>query len=318
MKADRLIRLILLLQVKGTMTAKDLAERFEVSERTIYRDIDDISSFGVPIYVDRGRNGGIRLDGDFQTTLTGLSDNDISYFSLPVPKNFIEDLGIVSPDQDSYFKLLSTASDDMRNSLINVSNLVYVDMESWTKETYSTNKEVLMILQHAVWNSFITKLVYEKRDGIKAYTLKPLALVLKRSVWYLVADDAGVYKNFRVDRMVEVDCSENKFERPSKFSLSDHWDATVKKFRKELPKYEVYVRVSHDVYRDFKRRKSLRIKATEEFEDHVEMTLIFDIKHEAIDFMFGIDEDVTVIGPDAFISGLVARAKAILEKYGEK
>lgn len=118
--------------------------------------------------------------------------------------------------------------------------------------------------------------------------------------------------------MVEVDCSENKFERPSNFSLSDHWDTTVKKFRKELPKYEVHVRVSHDVYRDFKRRRSLRIKAPEQFEDYVEMTLIFDIKHEAIDFMFGIDEDVTVIGPNAFISGLVARAKAISEKYGEK
>ena len=98
MKADRLIRLILLLQVKGTMTAKDLAERFEVSERTIYRDIDDISSFGVPIYVDRGRNGGIRLDGDFQTTLTGL----------PVPKtaNTTGSSGIVTNHTTRKFMIL--------------------------------------------------------------------------------------------------------------------------------------------------------------------------------------------------------------------
>lgn len=97
MRADRLIMIILLLQTHKSITAKTLAEKLEVSERTIYRDIDTLSSLGVPLYTDRGRYGSIKLDGKFQTTLTGLTDNDIYYFSLPVPQKLIDDLGITIP-----------------------------------------------------------------------------------------------------------------------------------------------------------------------------------------------------------------------------
>ena len=94
MRADRLVSLLLLLQTRGRMTAHQLASELEVSERTIYRDIDALSVAGIPVYGEPGPDGGYALLDSYRTTLTGLSEGEaraLFLLSLPTP---LADLGI--------------------------------------------------------------------------------------------------------------------------------------------------------------------------------------------------------------------------------
>lgn len=317
MRADRLIMIILLLQTYKSITAKTLAEKLEVSERTIYRDIDAISSLGIPVYADRGRNGSIKLEGKFQTTLTGLTNNDIYYFSLPVPKKLIDDLGISAPDNSSYMKLLSTAPEEIKSSLTNINNLLHIDMNSWTKETYQTDKNLLLQLQHAVWKSIMIEIDYEKSNEVKHYNLKPLSLVLKRSVWYLVAMDDTNIKNFRVDRILQLETKSDTFTRPVDFDLENYWNTTVNNFRKELPKYPVIFEANEELYKQLKRRKSIRI-IEEIFNPSMQIYLLktlFDVEFEAMQFVFEYGNRIKIIEPESLIDSLKNKAYEILKTY---
>lgn len=317
MRADRLLSLILLLQVNKSMTAGELAERLEVSKRTIYRDVDVLSSLSIPIYVDRGREGGIRLNGDFQTTLTGLTANDICYFALPVPSRFIDDLGIKPPANSSLMKLLSTAPNEVRSSLEDINNLLYIDIDPWNISGYTTNKELLVQLQNVIWNSFVSKIIYEKPNGSKEYKIKPLALVLKRSVWYLIAMNSDIIKNFRLDRIQSVHWDKVKFNRPKDFNLEAYWQSSVKEFRNTLPRYDVKLSVSLKLYEILKRRKTLRILETEECSDssHILVTATFDVEFQAIQFLFEFGDDIRVVEPNSLIESIKKKARKLLDTY---
>lgn len=77
MRADRLLSIIMLLQRRGKVTASALAKELEVSRRTILRDVEALSMAGIPIYADGGHGGGIALDENYRTTLTGLKETEL-------------------------------------------------------------------------------------------------------------------------------------------------------------------------------------------------------------------------------------------------
>src|SRR5579859_5342150 len=94
MRADRLVAIILLLQVHKKLTAKALAARLEVSPRTILRDVEAISRSGIPIYSNGGRGGGIALDENYRVTLTGLNEAEIHTFFISGNKQLFQDIGL--------------------------------------------------------------------------------------------------------------------------------------------------------------------------------------------------------------------------------
>src|SRR5258708_15224749 len=93
MRADRLLSLLMLLQIKGHATAQELAVRLEVSERTIYRDIEALSTAGIPVYAERGPGGGCMLAEGYRTTLTGLTGSEVGTLFMPGVAGPLVDLG---------------------------------------------------------------------------------------------------------------------------------------------------------------------------------------------------------------------------------
>src|SRR5690348_11748838 len=94
MRADRLLSIVLLLQAHQRLTARELAQRLEVSERTVLRDMEALTVAGIPVIADRGAGGGWRLLDGYQTKLTGLKPSEIRSLFLARPERLIADLGL--------------------------------------------------------------------------------------------------------------------------------------------------------------------------------------------------------------------------------
>jgi len=107
MRADRLLAIMMLLQTRGKMTAQRLAERLEVSRRTILRDIDALSAAGVPVYAEGGHGGGIALDENYRTALAGLQEREARTLFVGNNAQVLSQIGLGDAAESTMLKLLA-------------------------------------------------------------------------------------------------------------------------------------------------------------------------------------------------------------------
>ncbi len=178
MRGDRLISILLMLQAQGQMTAKELAERLEVSERTIYRDMEALSGAGIPVVAERGINGGWSLLDDYQTTLTGLKESEIRALFVPLSEQLLDDLGLTRISEEARNKLIASLPSVHRQNAKDVWNRIYIDTRAWRhKKEKAASFEVL---KDAIWKDQKLKIVYQRADGQTADRIvAPLGLVAK-------------------------------------------------------------------------------------------------------------------------------------------
>lgn len=146
MKADRLISILMLLQINKQMTANELATKLEVSTRTIYRDIESLSGLGIPIFSDRGTNGGIKLLGNYKTSLTGINQNELYSLFIPAGDKILEDLGVEKLKNSTLLKLLGSSSSNQINEIEKIQNYIYIDMNTWNDNPNYIDKDILSTL----------------------------------------------------------------------------------------------------------------------------------------------------------------------------
>lgn len=226
MRADRLVATLLLLQTRGRVTAADVATELEVSERTARRDLDALSTAGIPVYASRGRGGGWELVGGARTDLTGLTAEEARTLFLVVGPS-----AAASPElKTALRKLVRALPEPFRAGAEASVTSVVVDPAAWGTRGAGTRPAPphLEALQRATVDGVEVRLSYSGRDRtLSVREVHPLGLVAKQAVWYLVAGTDDGTRPFRVDRVRGVERTGRPAVRPPGFDLDAAWRDVV-------------------------------------------------------------------------------------------
>ncbi|MGC1379873.1 MAG: YafY family protein [Candidatus Baltobacteraceae bacterium] len=228
MKADRLIALLLLLQSRRQCSARVLAEHLEVSERTIYRDVDALGAAGVPVYAERGSNGGIVLADGYRRALTNFSEEEVRalFVSGMSP---LADLGLERGLNRALEKLHGALADVHQRAADKSRSRIHLDQRRWNQP--EPPRPLLTALRRAVWDDRRLRIRYEDRNKAPSTrTIDPLGLVSKAGVWYLIARYNDEMRSFRVERIRTADELPERFERPADFDLERYWTESSARF----------------------------------------------------------------------------------------
>jgi len=320
MRADRLISLLMLLQTKGQMTAHDLAERLEVSTRTIYRDLDALSMSGVPVYAERGPQGGCFLMDSYRTNLTGLNENEVrALFMFTVP-GLMADLGADKASEAAMLKLTASLPAPFQQDAEKVRQRIHLDTAVFFQQTEPT--PYLNMMQDSIWQEQRVRMVYRRADGNWVKRLvEPLGLVAKANVWYMVAMSFSAPFTFRISRIQEAKLTESHFERPPNFDLQKFWGNWLANLEENRTRYDVIVTLAPT-------NTTLMVDAfgegmyhliTEESKTlengRLQLTIPFASPEDACRKLLGLGTAVTIIHPPELIQHLAQTAQAIIQAY---
>jgi predicted DNA-binding transcriptional regulator YafY len=242
LSASRLLSMLILLQLRGQVTAAEFAAQFEISVRTVYRDIDHLSGAGVPVYAERGRNGGFRLLDGYQTRLTGMTAQESEALQFAGLKGPAGALGLGAALDQAQLKMLAALPADKRAGARQVAERFHLDPVEWYRRADPPDR--LPAIAHAVWEDRVITIRYESWRDIVERTLHPLGLVLKDSAWYLVASSGGQPRTYRVSNIQDLTVGDRGFERPAKFDLAAYWSAWVHDFEARIYQDEARIRAS--------------------------------------------------------------------------
>ncbi|CAL9444647.1 hypothetical protein SUDANB105_02305 [Streptomyces sp. enrichment culture] len=246
MKSDRLLSILLLLQTRGRVPAHELAERLEVSVRTIYRDVEALSAAGVPVYAERGRHGGIELLAGFRTDVTGLTADESRALFVLAAQGAHAALGLDTALGSALRKVMAALPAPHRPAADAVSRRVLVDATRWKGGPQPAAD--LETLQAAVFADRRLRLRYRHggADTPRTYTVDPYGLVAKAGVWYLVADRRATPRLFRADRVRSARVLEEPVRRRPGVELADVWEALRRGVEERPGGLDVTARVRRD------------------------------------------------------------------------
>src|SRR3954452_23063824 len=185
MRSSRLVSILMLLQARQQLTARELAEELEVSQRTVYRDLDALAAAGVPVYAEQGRAGGYRLVDGYRTRLTGLTDDEaLSLFVVGLPEPAAA-LGLSAQAASVERKLLAALGPSQRVRAGALRDRFRLDVSAWRHPPEEPAH--LGALPRAVLDDREVAVVYRRWEAPREVerTLRPYGLVRKGSVWYL-------------------------------------------------------------------------------------------------------------------------------------
>lgn len=247
MRAERLISLLVLLQNHRRLTAAEAAERLGVSIRTVRRDLDVLSAAGIPVYAERGRGGGLRLDAAYTTRLTGLSPAEAEALALLASPGIVADLDLARDFDGALEKIAAAVPAVHRARSRRARDRLLFDPVPWFHDTGADPAlHHLEALRGAVWADAICELDYERGDGTrKRYRVDAYALVAKVDLWYLVGRSRDGVRVFRVSRIQSLAVSAEHHARAPGFDLSEFWPAWCRRFETQpTRRYRVTVSLS--------------------------------------------------------------------------
>lgn len=321
MRADRLLSLLMLLQTHGRMPACRLAATLEVSERTIYRDIDALSGVGIPVYSEPGRGGGFALLDSYRTSLTGLTANEVrALFMLSIPAPLAE-LGLSQDLRGALLKMAAALPGTHQADERQVRQRFYLDSVGW--EYGEEDVPLLSIIHQAVWQDQRLVITYQigPLGAEIEQKIEPYALVAKAGMWYLVYARRGALRVARVATLREARLLEEEFARPRDFDLPRFWDQWTSGQAASRAHYPVQVRVSPGLLPQlvwhFGQRMHAQIAhaGPPDTAGWVMVELPFESLESARSRILGFGGDMEVVDPPALRASVQDFARQILRAY---
>jgi predicted DNA-binding transcriptional regulator YafY len=304
MRADRVLALLLLLQARGRATAGELADRLEVSRRTVYRDIDALSAAGVPVHAAPGPSGGIQLMAGWRTDLTGLTASEVeALFTSAAGPQFESAMG----------KLAAALPGESGKRAGRIRDRLLVDSAGWGRR--SAVSPHLSVVQDAVFGDRRLHLTYRRAEAqVVERDVDPLGLIIKAGVWYLLADVEGDRRLFRLSRIEAAHALDAPARRPKRFDLARAWREQSAHWESGRAAYEVVVKVAGDDDLPL----ILRVAG-----DRVVgrprrgvVRLAFPGLEPAAAFVSSFGARVEVVEPDEVRSALARRGAELVKLYG--
>jgi len=224
MRADRLVAILLMLQQRGQVTAAEVGEELEVSERTARRDLDALGMAGLPVYSTQGRGGGWRLAGGGRTDLSGLSAAEArALFLVAGPHRN------ATPEVKAALrKLLRALPEPLRDRAEAAAASTVVDPNAWGRTGDRPPPPLLGAVQAAVIDAAQLRISYVDRAGnATERTVDPLGVAAKGTTWYLIAHTEAGRRTFRIDRIRDAVPTGEPAVRPTDFDLAATWAEVV-------------------------------------------------------------------------------------------
>lgn len=242
MRADRLLTLLLLLQNRGRMTAPQLAAELEVSVRTVYRDVEALGASGVPVRTERGPQGGFRLVEGYRTRLTGLTDAEAGSLVLAGLPGPAGELGLGAVLASAQLKVEAALPDGLAEQARRVRERFHLDAPAWFRDADPVPH--LAAVARAVWERRVLRTRYARWRGEVRREVRPLGLVLKSGIWYLIALADDAVRTYRVSRFQEAEETGEEFTRPAGFDLAAYWTETSRRLEAALRQDTARLRLS--------------------------------------------------------------------------
>lgn len=279
MKNNRLFKILYYVLEKGKVTANELAEKYEVSIRTIYRDIDVLSSAGIPIYATQGKGGGIEIADDFVLKKSFLSENEQEQILIA-----LKGLELTNKEYENELLTKLTALFKTKNT-----NWIEVDFTNWQRS--KSYDELFKDIKSAIINKNIVRFIYfssNKKETSRK--VKPIRLLFKGWDWYVYAFclSRNDFRYFKLSRIKEFEILPNTFE--------DDFDSIV--LKKEIEYEEtVFVKVKFDREMAFRLYDEVSSAIEEDEDGSLYATVELPNDYNLYNYIFSYGDAAEVLEP---------------------
>jgi predicted DNA-binding transcriptional regulator YafY len=314
MRADRLVATLLLMQTRGRVTAAEIAAELEVSVATARRDLEALSTAGVPVYPQAGRGGGWSLIGGARTDLSGLTAGEArALFLLTGPS-----AGTVPEARSALRKLLRALPATFRGEAEAAADAVVIDPAGWGR-TERELPDMVRQLQTAVVGRRRIMLRYRGRAGVATERIiDPWGLADKDAIWYLVAGTEHGRRTYRVDRILHAEPTEQPAHRPADLDLPALWTEIVEEMEQRRATTAATALISERLLPILRDRQGRHCEVLGPAPDgRVRVRLTAHTPRAIAEQLAGWGSDIEVLEPAAVRDELGALGAALVERYGQ-
>lgn len=320
MRADRLVSLVLLLRQRGRLSATELARELEVSTRTVLRDIEALSAAGVPVYAERGRNGGFALLPGFRTELTGLNHDEALALLTAGSKRAEQVFGLGSALASAMRKIVDAMPESYRATASDAAQRILVDPETdllSRRQAVEEIPEAIMVeVRRAVLAGHKLRIHYAATGRTPRWrTVDPIGLVTVRERGYLLAMDSGADRTYRLSRILAAEELPDPAQRPDEVDLDEIWRERSIRFRTGGDQMVVLLRMD-PAGREVLVGTALAVLAEEpEPDGWLRLEVTFQDLRHAVWALWQLGMSAEALAPQSLRTALRDRAAALATRY---